>query len=264
MVKRRRREPDGFEHHFESPALLDQLLELAGSSLRSVDAWQRFRAARAEGRPASEVIPTLLPSEPRFSHPDIARRLFQNLLGLWDAAADPRFQLDPDTGLSGTGRSVKDRVGGRPHPGWVQPPGQAGPGGPDANYCQSVRAWLANDARGRERLNHSFENRQDALLALLDERGLSDQGWVVLRRVAFELHSVLELADGGAPASVQPEALRGEPSTDVPAALVGFVDEALALAEQDGAGPVPEAERGTVRTLGQQVVVALWRARARR
>jgi hypothetical protein len=66
------------------------------------------------------------------------------------------------------------------------------------------------------------------------------------RHHAFELYAVLELAHGEAPAAVQPEALRGEPSTDVPAGLVGYVDEAT---EVDAAGPAPEAERGTVRAL---------------
>jgi hypothetical protein len=169
----------------------------------------------------------------------------------------------------GTGQGVRHLVTGPPvgtvaRPRRVEPPGPAGPSGPDTTYCRSVQAWLANDARGREHLNHSFENRQDALLTLLDERGLSDQGWAVLRHLAFELHAVLELADGAAPGAVQPEALTGDSSTDVPAALVGFVEETLALAEQDGAGPVPEAERGTVRALGRQVLAALWRARARR
>jgi hypothetical protein len=259
VVKRRSRQPEAFERRFENAAVLDELLEIAGSTLRTVEVVKRFRNAQVERKPSSEVIPTLLPPEPRFSHPDIARRLFQNLLGLWDAAADPRFQLDPETG-----RGVRHFVSARPRPPRVRRPGPAGPGSLDAAYCQSVRAWLANDAGGRERLNHSFENRQDALLALLDERGLSDQGWGVLRHLGFELHALLELSVGAAPAAVQPEALRGQTSTDVPAVLVGFVDEAVALAEQDQAGPVPEAERGTVRALGRQMLEALWRARARR
>jgi hypothetical protein len=154
----------------------------------------------------------------------------------------------------GTGQGVRHLVTGPPvgtvaRPRRVEPPGPAGPSGPDTTYCRSVQAWLAT---GR------------APLTLLDERGLSDQGWAVLRHLAFELHAVLELADGAAPGAVQPEALTGDSSTDVPAALVGFVEETLALAEQDGAGPVPEAERGTVRALGRQVLAALWRARARR
>jgi hypothetical protein len=46
--------------------------------------------------------------------------------------------------------------------------------------------------------------------------------------------------------------------------LQGLVDQALASAEQDQAGPVPGAERTTVCALGRQVLDALWVARARR
>ena len=213
---------------------------------------RRFRAARAEGAEASEVIPTLFPEPPRFPHPDVARRLFQNLLGLWDAV-----------GLA----CVPSRLGAARR---AAPAGEgAGTGsgrtdGPDRAYVEAVRAWLATDRRARDRLADSFENRQDALLGSLDERGLSDEGWGVLRQLAFELHAVLEHADGAAPASVPPEALEGDPAAKAPVELIGLVDQALAPAEQDGPGPVPPAERETIRTLGRQVLGALWEARARR
>ncbi len=251
--ERRGREEPGFVHRFESPEVLAELLGIAGSSLGPEEVLQRFRAGRAEGAEANEVIPTLFPEPPRFPHPDIARRLFQNLLGLWHAAASPAFRLP---------RASPDPR--RPRPGKAEPPGPPGPGGPDAPYVEAVCAWLATDPRTRERLTDSFENRQDALLGSLDERGLSDEGWGVLRQLAFELHAVLEHADGAAPASVPPEALEGDPASKGPVELIGLVDQAFARAEQDGTGPVPEAERDTVRTLGRQVLGALWEARARR
>jgi len=134
----------------------------------------------------------------------------------------------------------------------------------DLAVVGAVRAWLAADRRARERLTDSFENRQDALLGSLDERGLSDEGWGVLRQLAFELHAVLEHADGAAPASVPPEALEGDPAAKVPVELIGLVEQVLARAEQDGTGPVPDTERETVRALGRRVLGALWEARARR
>jgi hypothetical protein len=213
---------------------------------------RRFRAGRAEGAEAGEVIPTLFPEAPRFPSPDVARRLFQNLLGLWDAAQSPEFRLSSRT----------DPPRARPEK--VPAPGAPGPTGPDFAYVQAVRAWLASDRRARDRLTDSFENRQDTLLCSLDERGLSDEGWGVLRQLAFELHAVLEHADGAAPASVPPEALEGDPAAKAPVELIGLVDQALAPAEQDSPGPVPAAERETIRTLGRQVLGALWEARARR
>ncbi|HVP62200.1 MAG TPA: hypothetical protein VMT11_16685 [Myxococcaceae bacterium] len=251
--ERRGRDEPGFVHRFESTEVLSELLGLAGSPLAPDEVLRRFRVARAEGAEASEVVPTLFPEPPRFPHPDLARRLFQNLLGLWDASATPDFRLWSDS-----------TAPVRPRLGKLEPPGPPGPGGPDASYVDAVRAWLRRDRRARERLTDSFENRQDILLGSLDERGLSDEGWGVLRQLAFELHAVLEHADGAAPASVPPEALEGDPAAKVPVELIGLVDQAFARAEQDGTGPVPGAERETVRALGRQVLGALWQARARR
>ncbi|HZW89373.1 MAG TPA: hypothetical protein VFF12_09865 [Myxococcaceae bacterium] len=253
MARRDRRARDApeFLHRFESPEVLADLLDIAGSPLEPEEVLRRFRNGRAEGVEASEVIPTLFPEQPRFPNPDIARRLFQNLLGLWDASASPAFRL-PATPVP------------RHRPEKVPAPGPAGGMGPDRAYVEAVRTWLATDRRARDRLADSFENRQDALLGSLDERGLSDEGWGVLRQLAFELHAVLEHADGAAPASVPPEALEGDPAAKAPVELIGLVDQALAQAEQDGSGPVPAAERETIRTLGRRVLGALWEARARR
>jgi hypothetical protein len=250
---RRSREEPGFAHRFESTEVLAELLDIAGSPLEPEEVLRRFRAGRAEGAEASEVIPTLFPEPPRFPNPDIARRLFQNLLGLWDASEFPGFRLQPRMIAPERVRKQK-----------VSAPGPCGPTGPDAGYVKAVRAWLASDRRARDRLADSFENRQDTLLGSLDARGLSDEGWGVLRQLAFELHAVLEHADGAAPASVPPEALEGDPEAKLPVELTGLVDQALAQAEQDDPGPVPAAERETIRILGRQVLGALWEARARR
>jgi len=251
-MKRRRKQPSSdFEHRLESVEVLGPLLAAAGSPLSPEEVLARFRTGRSEGLASNEVIPTLFPEQPRFANTDIARRLFQNLLGLWDASADPAFRFEAS------------RPRRTPTP-KVERPGRAGPGEPDRLYVQRVRAWLATDARGRARLQHAFENRQDALLGSLDERGLSDEGWAVLRHLAFELHAVLELADGAAPASVPPAALAGTQATTLPTELEGLVDQAIASAEQDLAGPVPESERAVVSALGRQVLGALWAARARR
>jgi hypothetical protein len=250
---RRAREDPAFAHRFESPEVLAELLAIAGSTLSPEEVLARFRAARAEDAEARDVIPTLFPEQPRFPHPDVARRLFHNLLGLWDASASAGFRV-----------ASQPPAGRPPRPEKVGPPGRPGPTGPDAAYVAAVRAWLESDGRARQRLTDSFENRQDALLGSLDERGLSDEGWGVLRQLAFELHAVLEHADGAAPASVPPEALEGDPAAKVPVELIGLVDQALASTEQDDPGPAPAAERETLRILGRQVLGALWEARARR
>lgn len=249
---RRRRDAPELLHRFESTEVLAELLTIAGAPLEPEEVLRRFRGGRAEGAEANEVIPTLFSEAPRFPDPEVARRLFQNLLGLWDASASPGFRLAARASVP------------RPRPEKVPPPGPPRPTGPDRDYVEAVRAWLATDGRARDRLADSFENRQDALLGSLDERRLSDEGWGVLRQLAFELHAVLEHADGAAPASVPPEALEGDPVAKVPVELIGLVDQALAPSEQDGSGPVPAGERESIRTLGRRVLGALWEARARR
>lgn len=251
MKRRRKQLAQEFTHRLKSAEVLEVLLASAGSPLDAEAVLVRFRTGRSEGLDSSEVIPTLFPTPPHFANPDIARRLFQNLLGLWDASADPDFRLP----VSRPKRKAAPRL---------ERPGQVGPAFPDIAYLLRVRTWLSADPRGRARLHDAFENRQDALLTSLDERGLSDEGWAVLRHLAFELHAVLELADGAAPASVPPVALAGTPSTDLPVQLQGLVDQAFASAEQDLAGPVPESERAEIRALARQVLGALWAARARR
>lgn len=251
MKRKRRRDSADFERRLESAEVLAELLATAASPLDPDEVLARFRTGRSEGLDSSEVIPSLFPAPPRFADPEIARRLFQNLLALWDAAAAPDFRLP----VTGPRRKPAPRL---------ERPGRIGPGEPFPEYLARARAWLSADARGRAPLEDAFENRQDVLLSSLDERGLSDEGWAVLRHLAFELHAVLELADGAAPASVPPVALAGTPTTDLPVEVEGVVDQALASAEQDVSGPVPESDRAEVRALGRQVLGALWAARARR
>ncbi len=93
---RRVRDAPGFAHRFEDAEVLAELLAAAGSPLTPEEVLERFRAGRAEGAEAGEVIPALFPEAPRFPHPDVARRLFQNLLGLWDASAARDFRLPGD------------------------------------------------------------------------------------------------------------------------------------------------------------------------
>ena len=104
-----------FAHRFENAEVLAELLAIAGSPLSPDEVLQRFRAGRAEGAASSEVIPTLFPGPPRFPHPDVARRLFQNLLGLWDVSGIPDFQLVVDPAGAGRARPRK-----------VAPPGPPG------------------------------------------------------------------------------------------------------------------------------------------
>ncbi|NVJ19382.1 hypothetical protein HV826_35315, partial [Myxococcus sp. AM010] len=89
-MSRSRDRGEDFQRHFEGAQTLDGLLDLAGSGLDSAQVLERMRDARAAGTPPSDVIPGLFDEEPRFPSPEIARRLYQNLLGLWDWVAEGR------------------------------------------------------------------------------------------------------------------------------------------------------------------------------
>ncbi len=236
-----------FDRHFEGPGVLAELLELAGSPYGPEEVLAHFREAQKAGLGASDVIPTLFPEEPRFGDPSLAKRLFQNLLGLWDASPGQVTLVRP-------GPRPKKEKPLRP-PLWEGAP-------PTTAWVDSARRYLEQDAAVSTRFLHSFENRQDALVTFLDEQPLSDEGYGVLRHLAFELHAMLELGCGTAPARVDPAALMGSPGGDGgPSALVSYADEALFEAEQDEEAPVPPGERAVLQDWMRKLVAALWAAR---
>jgi hypothetical protein len=242
-----RRDRHDFDRRFEGAEILAGLLELAGSPYGPEEVLAEFRQARQAGLAPGDVIPTLFPTEPRFPDPALAQRLFQNLLGLWELAPG-------ELTLAVPAARPRRRRAVRPDP--------LGDTSPRPDWVELARRYLEDEARARERLLHSFENRQDALVTFLDERGLSDEGYGVLRHLAFELHAMLELGCGAAPARVDPAALKESPGDDGgPSALLDYADEALFEAEQDEEAPVPAREHAELRDWSRKLVAALWAAR---
>lgn len=240
-----------FQRQFEGARTLDGLLDLAGSALDSAQVLARMQAAQAEGTPYSALIPTLFEDEPRFPSPDIARRLYQNLLGLWDLVEE--------------GRPVRLEEGPRPpRPKKVKPPPPAPfhPGEPSAEFVEAAWRYLEDDEKARTRLTHAFENRQDALLGALDAAGLTDEGYGVARHLLFELFAMLELGWPPGLTSVKPAALEADTDAPpVPQPLRDYADEALYEAEQDEEQPLSSQELEAVRRLVRRGLAALWSAR---
>ncbi|WP_224363751.1 hypothetical protein [Hyalangium versicolor] len=241
-----------FEHHFEGAEALDGLLELAGSPCDTSEVIVRMRTARAEGQPHAAVIPTLFPKEPRFASPEVAQRLFENLLGLWDLVAE--------------GKPIRTEEEPRPprpkKPKPVRPPPFA-PGEPGSEFVELAWRYLEDDPKERTRREHSFDNRQDALLGELDGMGLTDEGYAAARHLLFELHAMLELGWPPGLASVDPAVLTREDTEapPVPQPLTAYADEALFEAEQDEEHPLAAEELARVRTLVRRGLAALWKAR---
>jgi hypothetical protein len=251
MSRSRARGPDFF-HHFEGAQILDGLLELAGSPCDTAEVTVRMREARSEGEPHTAVIPTLFDGEPRFSSPEQAQRLFQNLLGLWDLVAE--------------GKPIREETGPRPpRPKKVKPvpPAVFAPGEPGSEFVEAAWRYLEDDEKERTRKLHSFDNRQDALVGALDGAGLTDEGYAVARHLLFELHAMVELGWPPGLASVDPAVLEREDTQapPVPQALTAYAEEALFEAEQDEEHPLSAEELARVRTLVRRGLAALWHAR---
>lgn len=239
-----------FVRRFEGAQTLDGLLDLAGSPCDTREALSRMQEAHAQGLGSDEVIPSLFDGEPHFPSPDVARRLYQNLLGLWDLVQEGRnVRLEAPTPKVKKARPL--------------PPTPFAPGEPDTAFVESAWRYLEDEEKARVRLMHAFENKQDGLLGVLDAAGLGDEGYALARHLLFELYAMLELGWPPGVASVAPKALEdvGTDALPVPEALAAYADEALFEAEHDEERPLPADELARVRTLARRGLAALWGAR---
>jgi len=242
-----------FEPRFEGRQVLDGLLELCNALVDTEGALHAMRDGHAEGRSRQEVIPALFEGEPRPPSPEIARKLFQNLLGLWELVEQGRkVPLD----VSQRPPRIKKEA--------PPPPGRFGAGEPDDAFVEDAWRYLEGMSKHeRGRLLDAFENRQDSLLGYLDDSGLSDEGYATARQLCFELFAMLELGTDHGTRAVRPEELAGKNavSQDAPPSLTGYVDEALFEAQQDEEQPLSRDESAQVRERVMQGLSALWQAR---
>jgi hypothetical protein len=242
-----------FQRAFESKEVLDELLELAGAELATEDVVEVFKEAARNGEQSSEIVPTLFDGEPRFKDPELARQLYQNLLGLWDLVArGGRLELD---GKQKRPPREKRERAPRPEP--------FGNSGPDEAFVEKAWQWLGDlDKRERDRLLHAFENRQDALLAFLDEQALSDEAYACARYLLFELFSMIEVGHPPGTQQSSEGVLRGQaPAEKAPSSLRAYAEEAVFEAEQDEQTPLSPADAGQVRAVVERGLSALWSAR---
>ena len=114
-----------------------------------------------------------------------------------------------------------------------------------------------------DRLVHAFENRQDALLQYLEERGFSEDAWGMARSLFFELFAFIELGWPGGVRSVSAADLDAaeKHSGDVPAALQAYADEVLAEAETDDEAPLTRMRPASSRRSSGARCSAMWVAR---
>jgi hypothetical protein len=227
--------------------VLEKLLAASGTIADAEDVAGAFEKAVKEGVPAPVVIQALWEDEPRFESPDDAARLFGNLLGLYELIAEGQ-KVD----LSAPGAKVKREKATRPEP--------FGDEGPTDAFVESAWRWFDDFPKERQRFEHAFENRQDALISWLDDAGLDDAGFALARHLVGEVFAMLEL--GGVKVdSLDESMLPKQGSLDaLPKALSEWIDESLFEASSDEQEPMPEAQVNKVREVVARAAQAMWKS----
>jgi hypothetical protein len=117
---------------------------------------------------------------------------------------------------------------------------------------EDARRYLAGlDERASKRLRDAFENRQDALISFLDERGMPDEAFGEAHELLYRLWAMLEAGWPAGIRSLTDRELSGGSTGTIPEALRAFVEAQLA----SGTGAA-EAKRAVEAGLS-----ALWSAR---
>ncbi len=240
---------EDIERSFEGQAVLQKLLTQSGSLADVDDVAGAFKQAVKEGVPAPVVIQALWEDEPRFTSPDEAAQLFGNLLGLYELIAAGK-KVD----LKEAGVKVKREKAQRPEP--------FGEEGPTDDFIEAAWRYFDDYPKERQRFEHAFENRQDALVSWLDASGLDDAAFGLARHLVGEVFAMLEL--GGAKVkSIDESMVPKKASLDgLPKALVEWMDDSLFEATSDEAQPLPEKEAEQVKDVVARAAVAMWKSAA--
>ena len=235
---------DELERRFEGRAALDVLLLRSGSLADTEDVVAAFGRAAADGVPAPVVIQALWEDEPRFEDPSEARRLFGNLLALYELVAGGAA-----VDLSAPAAAPRRERAPRPEP--------FGPQGPTEGFVEAAWRYFEDHPRERQRLDHAFENRHDALLSWLELQGLEDAAFVLAVGLLSDLHAMSEL--GGHPCPPGGEEAVPAAAGGLPAALAQWVDEGVFEAEAHETAPLPPETGARVRDLVARAAASWWR-----
>ncbi len=246
----KRSDDDQLARRFDGREALDRALKQAGALGDVDDVVQAFRTAVEQGVPPQPVILALWEDEPRFASPADAEQLFANLLGLYElvASKDP---FDLGARHARVERVKKEKA---------LPPVSLGDAPPDLEWLEAAWRYLEDSPKERERLGHAFDNRQDALVSVIDAAGVSDAGFAVCRELAFEVFALLELG-GLRLGSVDEAAVSAVGAAPLPDALVRWVEDGVIEAEAADEQPLPVDEQPAVQALAIRLVSALWASR---
>jgi hypothetical protein len=238
---------EDIDRSFEGQEVLQKLLTESGSIVDVEDVAGAFKKAVKDGVPAPVVIQALWDDEPRFNSPDDAARLFGNLLGLYELIAS-----GDTVDLKAKGVKVKREKAQRPEP--------FGKNEPDDSFIESAWRYFDDFPKERQRFEHAFENRQDALVSWLDGSGLEDAGFALARHLTGEVFAMLELG-GREVATIHEDKIPAKANLDaLPKALGEWIEESLFEAGSDEAQPLPDKEVALVRDVVARAAVAMWKS----
>lgn len=244
---------------YEGPEVLSALLSQAGCPLSAGEVAARFASAQARGLERAEVVPGLFESEPRFTAPDAARRLYGNLFGLWDRIA---------RGLSAS----DDAPAASPAAPAAEPVALGERGAERGEHLSPElveTVWRHLDAlpeREKRRRRDRYTHAQPDLVAWLDDVPLPSSGAAAAQDLIFEAWAMFDQAFGDRlkPASFKElKALEAEPPpllTEQPA-FAAYAGEQLDTLEDEDRDFTPEA-RAQVERAVSAAVAALTRALA--
>ena len=239
---------DDIDRSFEGQEVLQKLLTDSGSIVDVEDVAGAFTRAVKDHVPAPVVIQALWDDEPRFNSPDDAARLFGNLLGLYELiASGEKVDLKSTKGLK-----VKREKAQRPEP--------FGKAEPEDAFIEAAWRWFDDFPKERQRFEHAFENRQDALVSWLDGSGLDDAGFALARHLTGEVFAMLELG-GREVATIHEDKIPATATLEaLPKALGEWIEESLFEAGSDEAQPLPGKEVALVRDVVARAAVAMWKS----
>lgn len=231
---------------FEGREILQELLTKSGSLADAEDVAEVFKQAAQVEAPPSVVIQALWEDEPVFETPAMARRMFSNLLGLHDLiVSGVKVDLRPDAPPVRTKR-VKA----------TEP--EKFTDEPDEAFVEAAWRFFDDHPKDRQRHQHAFDNRQDALLGWVDDAGLSDAAFGLSTMLLSDVFAMLELG-GMHIGLVKPAAIPKKVTAELlPSALAEWVDEGVFEAQEDEAAPLPEIEANQARELILRGAAALW------
>lgn len=241
---------DDIERAFEGQDILQKLLTQSGSLADVEDVCRAFEQAVKEHVPAPVVIQALWEDEPRFNSPAEAAQLFGNLLGLYELiergeSVDLQVKHSP---------KVKRDKARMPEP--------FGTEGPDEDFIEAAWRYFDDFPKERQRFEHAFENRLDALVSWLDASGLDDDGFGLARHLISEAFAMIELG-GRQVASIDEAVLSQKAQADpLPKALCVWLEESLFEAFTDEVKPTPEPEAQRIREMTTCAIATMWASAA--